>query len=214
MDDFESILKALRSCSPEQKQEIFNEIRDSIQIHELETHFNVRADVILEAIARADDLTQRGVRGVIAETIFALDVAPKLRGWRAFPATGTVAYDLLLVRGLRNVRVQVKMQRKEKGKPKVGRSGHFVAEVQRTRSGNKKGQKTRPYRFNEFDLLAVCMEPSTRSWTSFMYAATKNLAPNPNDATVIKTFQEIPAFSSGRQGIWIDNLQAALNQLP
>lgn len=74
MNNFDELVRAVRACTPEQKQRIFLEVRDLILIHELEKTFNVRAEVILEAISRASDLTQRGVRGLIAETAFVLDV--------------------------------------------------------------------------------------------------------------------------------------------
>ena len=211
-DDFEALIRAVRSCSPEQKQRIFDEIRDFIAVHRLEKIFNVRAEVILEAISRAPDLTQRGVRGVIAETIFELDVVPALQGWQEEPIEGNPPYDLYLSRGDCRVRIQVKMQRKKEGKAMV-RDGLFVVEVQRTRAGEKDGISTRPYRFGEFDLLAVCMEPSTKVWTNFMYAPASKLDFDPADAQIIKTFQSVPAFSTGDQGIWTGDLPKVLREL-
>ena len=162
MDSFENIVRAVRSCTPEQKQRIFNEIRDSILIHNLERTFGVRAEVILEAISRANDLTQRGVRGVIAETVFVLDVLPNATGWQSDPPVGDLSYDACLHKNDRRVRIQVKTQRRKAGAP-MRQRGSYVVEVQRTRTGQKDGVSARPYRFGEFDLLAVCMwlQPET-----------------------------------------------------
>jgi hypothetical protein len=45
----------------------------------------------------------------------------------------------------------------------------YAVEVQKTRSGEKKGQKTRPYRFGDFDILAVNLHPTTGDWKRFVY---------------------------------------------
>jgi hypothetical protein len=210
---FEKLLELVRACSDVQKAWIFREIRSSIAIHEIEKLFNVKAEVILEAIGRATDLTQRGVRGIIAETIFAVDIAPAVKGWKNDPPVGDVAYDVCLYKGKRRVRIQVKMQRKEKGQPKRNKVGQYIVEVQRTRGGtDKRGNKTRPYRFGEFDLLAVCMEPSTKEWTAFMYAWARDLEPSPDDKKIIRTFQAVPPFPGHGNGIWTSDLATALEK--
>jgi hypothetical protein len=153
MDDFEKLRLAVRGCNPEQKQQLFADIRDHIRIHDLERHFHVRAEIILEAISRAGDLTQRGVRGLIAETAFVLDILPKMEGWESDPPIGDVSYDACLKKEGRSIRIQVKMQRKVRGEPMLRRGLHVV-EVQRTRTGKtKQGGDTRPYRFGEFEQL-------------------------------------------------------------
>lgn len=212
MNNFDNLIQAVRSCTPEQKQRIFSEIRESILIHKLEQAFNVRAEVILEAISRASDLTQRGVRGVISETVFVMDVIPTLQGWQNEAPVGNMSYDACLVRGARRIRIQAKMQRKEKGKPML-RGGSHIVEVQRTRTGNKAGVTTRPYRFGEFDLLAVCMQASTGDWHSFMYVPANNLTPDHRDAKIIKTFQAIPSFDNGDHGVWTKDLSTALERV-
>lgn len=93
------------------------------------------------------------------------------------------------------------------------RGGSHVVEVQRTRTGNKGGVKTRPYRFGEFDLLAVCMQASTGDWHSFMYIAANKLTADPRDKTIIKTFQVIPDFENGDHGIWTKDLTTALDRV-
>ena len=87
----------------------------------------------------------------------------------------------------------MKLQRLEKSRPKLYYPRHYtegslyVVEVQKARSGEKtikqplrgtdeslevKGtvtEQTRPYRFGDFDILAVNMHPSFGDWKSFRY---------------------------------------------
>lgn len=210
MSDWQALLSAIRLCTSEQKQEIFAEVRDSILIHNLERSFHVRAEVILEAIARSPDITQRGVRGLIAECVFVMDVLPTVKGWESEPAVPEASYDACLIKDGRRVRIQVKMQRREAGQPML-RRGQHVVEVQRTRTGNKNGESTRPYRFTEFDLLAVAMQASTGSWHSFMYVPTKNLTPKRDKPEEIETFQSVPEF--GDDGVWTSDLLTALSRV-
>ncbi len=213
MDSFEELVRAVRACTPEQKQQIFAEIRDSILIHKLEREFSVRAEIILEAISRASDLTQRGVRGVIAETVFVLDVLPTATGWRSEPpAVGNVAYDALLQQNGRRVRIQVKTQRRRAGAPMI-QGGSYVVEVQRTRGGERAGVSTRPYRFGEFDLLAVCMWASTGDWHSFLYAPAARLVADPSEKTIIKKFQAVPSYERGDGDVWSKSLATALERV-
>jgi hypothetical protein len=212
MDSFEQLIHAIRSCTPEQKQRIFSEIRDSILIHELERTFSVRAEIILEAISRASDLTQRGVRGVIAETVFVLDVLPTATGWLSEPPIGNVAYDALLQRNSQRVRIQVKTQRRSAGVPMI-RGGSYVVEVQRTRGGVRAGVSTRPYRFGEFDLLAVCMWASTGDWHSFLYAPAARLVADPTDKAIIKKYQAVPNYTEGNGELWAKSLPIVLDRM-
>ncbi len=70
----------------------------------------------------------------------------------------------------------------------------YVVETQRTRGGKdaRTGEDTRPYRFGEFDILAVSMEPSTRRWDSFLFTVGKWLLPRPDDHRLILKFQPVP----------------------
>jgi hypothetical protein len=139
--DFEQLIETVRHCTREQKQRVFQVIRDSVSIHqEIEREFNIQADLILDAISRAGSLTKRGIRGVIAETVFAQEIVPTLQGWHDDTPEGDHPYDSRLSSGTRSVRVQVKMQRRERGQP-LTRAGQFVVEVQRTRTGTKAVRK-------------------------------------------------------------------------
>lgn len=69
----------------------------------------------------------------------------------------------------------------------------YVAETKRTRGGvdSGTGQKTRPYRFGEVDILAVCLQPSTGNWKSFMYTVGDWLLPRPDDPTLFQVLQPV-----------------------
>lgn len=239
--DFQNCIELLNRLTPEQKERVFKAIRSDIIIHPYEKEINAPAESILEAVSRSSDLTKRGIRGILAEATFVLEVLPTLEEWvdetDSLPP-GNHPFDAVLVKGTRRVRIQVKMQRQEKHKPKIAKAGykglpsdHYVVEVQRTRTGKRKKESeeeediellkaqaaeaeggttenTRPYRFGEFDLLAVSMEASSKDWRQFMYLPADKLDPSPNDARCIRTFQYIPQTPSG---FWCDNLQTCLD---
>ena len=54
-----------------------------------------------------------------------------------------------------------------------------------------RGGSTRPYRFGEFDLLAVAMYPSTHEWNTFMYTVADWLLPGRTDPSEILKFQPV-----------------------
>jgi hypothetical protein len=58
----------------------------------------------------------------------------------------------------------------------------FVVNLYYSRCGSPSctGEKTRPYRFGEFDLLGVCLHPSTGNWTDFVYTVANWLLPDPD----------------------------------
>lgn len=193
-------------CSLEEKRTIFDYTRRQMPVHALESEWNTSADAILTAIARATDLTRRGIRGILAEATFEEVVIPPLNslGWRPQLIVGEQAYDFLLRRDLREVRIQVKLQRREAGKPKqygtkakaainyASDKSLYVVEVQKTRSGERAGQKTRPYRFGDFDILAVNLHPSTGDWKKFLYTVGTWLIPRTTDERLIDIFQPVP----------------------
>ena len=192
----------LAVASDEERREIFTLLRDryGLKIHPLETRWNTTAEAILDAIDQSADLTQRGIRGVLAEATFRTIVLPRqLARWKPLPVVGDQPYDLLLDDGSGLVRVQVKLQRRASGAPKYHRktTDHFVVETQRTRGGKRRDQEaSRPYRVDEFDVLAVCLHPSTGSWTSFLYCAAKDLLVRPADPTLLAVMQPFPIAGS------------------
>jgi len=93
------------------------------------------------------------------------------------------------------------MQRLESKQPKLAKkiwqqAGKtiYVVETQKTRGGvNASGAQTRPYRFGEFDILAVSMHPSTRDWSMFHYTVANWLVPRENDSNQIEKLQPVLA---------------------
>ncbi|MGH9970488.1 MAG: hypothetical protein ACREBG_22230 [Pyrinomonadaceae bacterium] len=206
----DDVLKLLEECSPEERLEVFKHLRKDIRIHALETKLNTPAELILEAMDRGSDLTMRGIRGMIAEAAFIPNVLEKLRGWRTVEVVGDAAYDFLIEDKIGRISIQVKMQRRQKGVPLV-RRGSFVVETQRTRTGRDAlGGATRPYRFGEFDILAVSMHPSTNDWTTFMYTVGSWLRPRRGAAEQLEVFQPIPMAPNDD---WTDELMTCIEWL-
>jgi len=203
----EDILKLLEQCSLEERREISQHLRKEFPIHQLEADLNTQAEVILEAMARSSDLTMRGIRGIIAEAAFLVDILQKLEGWRILEIEGDAPYDFLIEDSAGPVRIQVKMQRRTKGFPLV-RAGKFVVETQRTRTGkDAAGGATRPYRFDEFDILAVSLHPSTNEWSNFIYTVGSWLRPRSKEANLLEVFQPIPDKPNAD---WTDNLETSI----
>lgn len=121
MSEVEEIRALLAKCSEEQRREIFQHLRETIPIHPFEAAINAKAEVILEALARAPDLTIRGIRGIVGEATFAVEVASQLQGWKDVTPVGNHSYDTALADTVGIVRVQVKMQRRKDFKPPASR---------------------------------------------------------------------------------------------
>jgi hypothetical protein len=203
--DLTEVLRLLDKCSPGEQQALFRQLRSTNQIHELESIFGAPAEVILEAIHRAPELTRRMLRGVIADAAFAQFVVPALAssGWKDDTPEGNHSFDHVLKDADGRISVQVKLQRSERGQPVVTSgtrfglaAGMYMVEPQRTRSGKAKGEdgdekKTRPYRYGEFDVIAVSLHPSNGRWDSFRYTVGSWLLPGsgPNE---IATYQPVP----------------------
>ena len=174
------------------------------------------AEVILEAISRSSDLSQRGVRGLIAEAYFEQRVLPMHPEWANETPPGNHPYDFLLGRGPQRVRIQVKSQRRKAGRPMTAKQGYrrfsghkLLVETQKTRAGtDDKGASTRPYRFGEFDILAVSMEASTGDWTQFRYTVACWLLPRPDDSSLLLKFQPV---SLQPDDDWTADLGAAID---
>lgn len=174
-----SIRTLLESCSAAERRVLFQELRAVHQIHEFERVVGAPAEMILEAIHRAPELTRRMLRGVIADAAFAQFTVPVLAqfGWKDVTPAGNFAYDYKLQDEIGPVTVQIKLQRSEKGRPVVkdGRRYGFDAEIftvetQKSRTGtDSEDNKTRPYRYGEFDVLAVSTQPSSGRWDRFLY---------------------------------------------
>jgi len=216
-----TIKQLLAQCTPEECHELFKELRATHKIHDLEQTFGAPAEVILEAIHRAPELTRRMLRGVIADAAFAQFVVPALvdRGWQDDTPEGNHSYDHMLRDALGRVSVQVKLQRSEKGHPVITSgtrfglaAGMYMVEPQRTRSGKMKNEegeekKTRPYRYGEFDILAVSLQPSTGQWGSFRYTVGNWLLPG-TGLNEIATYQPVAIEPNDD---WTDDFVTAAN---
>lgn len=196
----DEIKRVLDNCTDEQRQAIFQYLRSRIRLHPIEDKLNIRAEVILDAISRAGDLTLRGIRGIIAESSFLYNMVKNLNGWTDKTPEGDHPYDFLLTDGNGDIRVQVKMQRLKSQRPMMANEGYrflpkdmFVVETQRTRGGSdqRTGEDTRPYKFNEFDILAVSLHPSTGDWSRFVYTVASWLLPSKNNRNLLLKFQPV-----------------------
>jgi hypothetical protein len=205
----DQILQLLEACNEEERREILQRIRQTTPIHPIEAKLNTSAEVILEAIDRASDLTLRGIRGIIAEASFLVNVLNELKGWRNITPPGDFPYDFLIEDAIGQIKIQVKMQRKERGNPKLTRSGKYVVETQRTRGGidATTGEATRPYRFGEFDILVVSMHPSTGDWSRFMCTVGNWLVPRRGAPAQLETLQPV---SINPDADWTDNLLTSI----
>ena len=231
----EAIRKLIAECSAEERKAL-RQFLSAIAPHPLEREWGIDADTILSAIRRSSDLTKRGVRGIIAEAVFENSVLPTLAdsGWKPEVILGDLSYDAHVQKGGTSARIQIKLQRLEKGVPKLYYPKHYeegslyVVEVQKTRSGEKTTRQmlqgsdatleatdeitvqTRPYRFGDFDILAVNMHPSSGDWKSFRYTVASWLLPRANDNALIEIFQPVAATPNN---VWTDNLSVCLDWL-
>jgi hypothetical protein len=115
------------------------------------------------------------------------------------------------------ITVQVKLQRSERGQPvirngeKYGFPGDvFMTETQKTRTGTDGADKqTRPYRYGEFDVLAVSMQPSTGKWDRYMYSLGRWLLPGkkPGDMATLQPVAKQP------DDFWTDDFTIAARWL-
>ena len=219
----DDICRLIDGASEEERLLVHSYLRQRVPVHTLEREWGTSAEAILTAIARSTDLTLRGIRGILAEASFEETILPKLRaaGWSILPILGDQAYDFLLEKGTARVRIQVKLQRREKGAPKeyAKRSRAslncpagtmHVVEVQKTRSGEKKGEKTRPYRYGDFDILAVSLHPSSGDWSRYLFTVGGWLLPRQKQHELIETFQPVPGHPDD---YWTDDLSLCIEWL-
>jgi hypothetical protein len=230
----EAIKKLISECSKEE-QRALKQYLGRLLPHPLESEWAIDGDAILSAIRRSSDLTKRGVRGIIAEAVFESAVIPSIvsAGWESVFIVGNLPYDVQLRKGDTSARIQIKLQRLEKGIPKRYHPRHyeeglFVVEVQKTRSGEKKKkqalpgtettlevtenitEKTRPYRFGDFDILAVNMQPSSSDWKNFRYTVASWLLPRQSDKSLIEIFQPVAPIPND---VWTSDLPTCLEWL-
>lgn len=214
----------LINLNDHEKIALLQQLRSQFPIHPLEEKWNISAEFVLEAISRSQDITKRGVRGIIAELAFSTHILEPIRDlWKEETITGDQPYDAKLSRTIDGkqveILIQTKNQRALKGSPlrptKTAITQNpelkdwFVAETQKTRTGKKKKSKTneagkieveeidtRPYRYGEFHILSVCMQPSTNEWSDFMFTPAETLIPSSKSKDLIATLQPVPPANS------------------
>lgn len=224
----ENVRQFIESLTPDELASVAGYLRSKLPKHDLEVRWGVEAEVILGAIYRSADITQRGVRGLVAEAVFEREVLPRIveKGWKNIPVKEQ-PYDFAIENQSinRRVTIQVKLQRTERGEPKLLRSFHppstYVVEVQKTRTGFKRKPKgaaaavdevdveikTRPYQFGDFDILAVNMQPSAKNWSKFLYTVGSWLLPDGESPAEIGTFQPIVP---SRTDVWTENVEECI----
>jgi len=217
MSEGDEIGLLVEKLSPEKRKELFALLREKMpigELHKFESDMDARAEQILEALSRAGALNLRAVRGCLSEATFFVDVVGPLQKAQKFEditPVGDFPFDAKLKDKTGDFKVQVKLQRRKDGTPPwIRADGKGVAELQRTRTGVKRGKSTRPYRFGEFDILAVCMQPSHKRWNSFMYIPEKWLLPDDKDATIIEKMQPV---SLKPDEVWTDDFEEAVRRL-
>lgn len=214
------IRKLLVECTPEQRKLIFLELRKEFSIHPIEEKLKTQAEIILSAINKdASGLTYRMLRGVIAEAAFEIEVISSLPGWKNVTPEGDFPFDYVLSNRIQTVSIQVKLQRSKNLEPMTANDASrkfsknlFVVETQKTRGGINPVTKedTRPYRFNEFDILAVSMQPSTGKWVSFMYTVSDWLLHQEGNSKLMSKFQPVSPIPNDD---WTDNFETCINWL-
>jgi hypothetical protein len=209
----ESVTRLIEGLTQSELESLAPYLRSKILKHALERKWEISCELILDAIYRSQDVVQRGVRGVIAEAVFEAKVLPTIKSYHSLPVIGDLPYDFQIQRDSdkREIKIQVMLQRTQAGEPLVRRffgPDTFVVEVQKTRSGTKRKtkesvspksaptapEKTRPYQFGDFDIIAVNMQPSTRDWTRFMYTVGSWLIPRAGDKKLIEIMQPSAVF--------------------
>lgn len=190
----------LDQCSAAQREDVFRYLRRQVRLHEFEDVVGASAETILEALHQAPELTRRMIRGVIADAAFRAFILSDLAssGWRDVTPEGNHSYDYVVDDGRGPLSIQVKLQRSERGAP-VQRRGApygfqgdvFIVETQRTRTGtSREAQRTRPYRDDHFDVLAVSLQPSSGHWNTYSFTLARWLIPG-HDAGEIATIQPV-----------------------
>lgn len=221
-ETLEAAKRVLALCTDEERIILIEYLKERLPRHPLEQEWGVGAEIILSAISRSSDLTKRGVRGIIAEAIFERNVLGTLKTWEAVSFVDDRPYDFLIrskTSQPRDVRIQVKLQRMRQQQPMLASQANrhypaemYVVEVQKTRGGIdlQTNEETRPYRFGEFDVLAVNMHPSTRDWNRFLFTLSNWLVPRSPNTALIGIFQPVPPLANE---CWTDNLEICLEWL-
>lgn len=230
MTEVEDAIRLLDRMNEEQRRKVWAYLRTLLPRHPVEERLMISAEGMLDAIDRAGDFTVRMIRGVFAEAAFATDVLPLISDrWRLLPTSGDPPYDFLLTDVPASsqdqpaspdhvVRLQVKMQRSTGKEPLFANNvwstrvswpaNYFVVELQKSRKGERNGESTRPYRFGEFDIVAVSLGPSRGRWGAFVYTVARWLLPDPANENHILLYQPV---SPDESDCWTADFNRAID---
>lgn len=212
------VRQILAMLTSDEQTELYRELKVIHGTHPMEAVLNLTSDEVLSAIQKMklqDGMPWRMLRGSLADLLFEIIVLPKLTGWANIHFSGDLPYDYKLQNlAGEEVTLQIKLQRSIKNQPSVynksAGKNMFAVETQRTRGGTVNGVNTRPYRFGEFDILAVCMYPSTGRWDTYMYTVEKWLLPHATEINGLATFQPVAQRPNSD---WTDSLEQSIEWL-
>lgn len=150
--------------------------------HRLETFFGVPSETILDIIGTNFRLAI-AVRGGVAEHHLEaiLRGDPSVAQVEPIDEDGQPDFRVELTDG-RTLRVECKTASKDRYK----KNGDFKAEIQKTRDSGA-GRK---YTFEQFDVVAACLFPSTGIW-EYRFQWTMSLTPWSEDSARIQAVQRI-----------------------
>jgi hypothetical protein len=142
-------------------------------LHRLEREFGLSAHEILDIVT---DRRRLGValRGGVAEHHLYRHLAhvPGVKEVRPIDEDGRHDFDVVVAGRDEPIRVECK-----NCSPNRYANGDFKVEVQKTRA-SQADPASRYYRTDQFDVVAACLYPSTRSW-EFRFKATRLLEGHP-----------------------------------
>jgi hypothetical protein len=191
------------------------------------------AQTVLGAV-RVSHPTRRGVNGAIAAAFFESSALPAVAylGWkRSSTSPRRGPFNLAIEKNEQTVHIQIAIVQLEAGKPRRkytpdGRENLYVVQLQKKLTRAAAGSNaplaevhnglaetpdiTRAYSFNDFDVLAVSIQPVTRCWADFRYAPSACLVRRGDQPSLIAQSQVVPL---GPSGVWTDNLPACLDRL-
>jgi hypothetical protein len=173
--------------------------RDSIG-HPLERTLDASARDILDAIS-SGFRAQVDVKGKLAElylyrVLEVLQTRDVISGLYWSDKDGEPDFSLYY-KG-RCLTIQCKNVRSGRQRCRGAEVGSFRVELQKTRGGTdpRTGEKTRLYRPDEFDVVAVCLFNQKGAW-EYVYASTRDLARRREQADRLEVMHRIPQPVAG-----------------
>lgn len=173
--------------------------------HELEKLYDLTAEELLEAISRRFRL-KVALEGAVAEVhlerkLKAMKAEGKVFDFEAHDVDGMHDFSVMTTEAGPALRVEVKNVRNYKT-PKV--------EIQKTRTSIG-DPSSRFYGHDQFDVIAVCMGKSTKKWSQFAFALTRDLPRHTSHPQKLAVFHEV-GFPRSQTGVhWYTSLEAVLD---